>query len=468
MKTPVSFRMCRHWSLWILAFAGLSLVSHARQSRCSRSSLWLRSQRSLVLALTMLGGFLPRISAESKAIVSRQAVGEPTVLERGPHHAEVEHITLDTAADGSTRQTTHRYVHLEVGMNRQLSDGTWQPVEGGLVLEPGRAVAHGTQHQVTFAANIRSPGAITLTLPDGRRLRSHPYGLAYTDAASGKSVLIAEVRDSVGVVDGDQVLYPDALDGLDADFRFTTTKSLFEQDVILREAPPSPKSYGLDPATTQLEVWTEFLEAPEPVREELRAGNLAKQTMKDESLGFGSMRMGNGRAFRLAESDETLAVVVKEWLVLADGRLRKLPHPRLQHPECRWTVISNRSAVGARGCGLVPRALRCAGQRGNGVSPVELTFEADFRGGATKGAGSASFRCGSVVSAVGILAGRSLWRWQRHAMGIVRGASWRVFEEGGFVGWEQRPFATFCDFCGHAHGIGPKGLTRRREDAKRA
>ncbi len=268
----------------------------------------------------MMGGFLPLVAAESKVIVSRHAVGEPTVLERGPHHAEVEHITLDTAADGSTRQTTHRYVHLEVGMNRQLPDGTWQPVETGLALEPGRAVAQGTQHQVVFAANLRTPGSITLTLPDGRRMRSHPYGLAYTDAASGKSVLIAEVRDSVGVVDGDQVLYPDALDGLDADFRFTTTKSLFEQDVILREAPPSPKSYGLDPATTQLEVWTEFLEAPEPVREELRAGNAARLATKDESLDFGSMRMTSGRAFRLAEADETLSVVVKEWIVLADGR----------------------------------------------------------------------------------------------------------------------------------------------------
>jgi len=232
----------------------------------------------------------------------------------------VEHVTLDTASDGSTRETTHRYVHLELGMNRQLPDGSWQPAEGGLALEPGRAVARGTQHQVAFAANLHAPGAITLTLPDGRRIRSHPYGLAYTDAASGKSVLIAEVRDSVGVVDGDQVLYPDALEGLDGDFRFTTTKGFFEQDVILREAPPSPKSYGLDPATTQLEVWTEFLEAPEPVREQLRSGNLAKQAMRDESLGFGSMRMGTGRAFRLAESDETLAVVVKDWLVLADGR----------------------------------------------------------------------------------------------------------------------------------------------------
>jgi len=54
-------------------------------------------------------------------------------------------------------------------------------------------------------------------------------------------------------------------------------------------------------------------------------------------------------------------------------------------------------------------------------------------------------------------------------MGIVRGASWRVFEGGGFVGWEQLPFATFCDFCGQPPVIETKGAhakTRRREERR--
>jgi len=41
----------------------------------------------------------------------------------------------------------------------------------------------------------------------------------------------------------------------------------------------------------------------------------------------------------------------------------------------------------------------------NGVSPVELTIESGFGGGATTGAGSVSFRRGSVGTAVGVVAG---------------------------------------------------------------
>jgi hypothetical protein len=132
-------------------------------------------------------------------------------------------------------------------------------------------------------------------------------------------------------------------------------------------------------------------------------------------------------------------------------------HPRLTP----WATVFRPSGPGATDWegARVPT-------EGNGVSPVELTFEAGFRGGATKGAGSVSFRRGSVLSVVGILVGGFLGRWQRHAMGIVSWSSWRVFEDGGFVGWERRPFATFCDSCGRRSGIeaaGSHAKTRRRE-----
>jgi hypothetical protein len=40
---------------------------------------------------------------------------------------------------------------------------------------------------------------------------------------------------------------------------------------------------------------------------------------------------------------------------------------------------------------------------------------------------------------------------------------------GSFVGWEQCPFATFCDFCGHSLGIEAEGShakARRREEGR--
>ena len=50
------------------------------------------------------------------------------------------------------------------------------------------------------------------------------------------------------------------------------------------------------------------------------------------------------------------------------------------------------------------------------------------------------------VCCPGELSRRGGWRW-----------SLSPREEGGFAGWEQHPFATFCDFCGHPHGIEANG-----------
>ena len=88
-------------------------------------------------------------------------------------------------------------------------------------------------------------------------------GLSYYDTASGNSVLIAEIKDCAGkLVAPNEVLYEDAFSGLDADVRYTYTKGGFEQDVILRERPPGPEAWGLNPATARLVILTEFLSPP--------------------------------------------------------------------------------------------------------------------------------------------------------------------------------------------------------------
>jgi hypothetical protein len=77
--------------------------------------------------------------------------------------------------------------------------------------------------------------------PDGQRFRSHVLGIAYTDAASGQSILIAQIKDATGaVLPPNQVYYQNAFDGdVVADIRYTYTKDAFEQDIILSTAPPS-------------------------------------------------------------------------------------------------------------------------------------------------------------------------------------------------------------------------------------
>jgi hypothetical protein len=48
------------------------------------------------------------------------------------------------------------------------------------------AIARQGQHQVIFANNLNSAGAIDQMTPDAKRLRSNILGLAYYDRASGQ------------------------------------------------------------------------------------------------------------------------------------------------------------------------------------------------------------------------------------------------------------------------------------------
>src|SRR5262249_43905199 len=150
-----------------------------------------------------------------------------------------------------------------------FSNGQWIPASDVVEIFPDGAVARHGQHQVIWSPNLNTQGAFDLSMPDGQRLRSQVVGIAYTDAASGKSTLIAELKDCIGEVAGSQILYRDALNGpFSADVRYTYTLAGVEQDIVLHQSPPPPSDYGLNPATTRLEVWSEFLSPPVPTIKE--------------------------------------------------------------------------------------------------------------------------------------------------------------------------------------------------------
>jgi hypothetical protein len=169
------------------------------------------------------------------------------------------------------------------------------------ILEEG-AVARKTQHQVAFAGNLNDPnGTINLLTPDGNRLRSRVLGLAFTESDTGKSTFIAEAKDSQGFVLGrNRVIYVDAFDSVKADVRYSMSRASFEADVILREKLPDPTEFGLRRETVKLEVWTEFLEAPEPEIQQVMRTRQDGQDEPDAVLAFGPMRIGPGKAFSLA------------------------------------------------------------------------------------------------------------------------------------------------------------------------
>jgi hypothetical protein len=242
------------------------------------------------------------------AVVSRDAnsrVWERTVYELGP--------------SGQAIPSKHRYVELATGLNFWDSTAKqWQESQELIEMFPGGAIARQGQHQVIFANNLATVGAIDMQTPDGKRLRSHILGLSYFDTASGQSVLIAEVKDSIGqLITPNQVLYEDAFTDFKADVHYTYTKTSFEQDIVLRERPPLPEAYGLNSASTVLQVLTEFVAPPQPIIHENQI-QMPMGARRDQTMDFGMMKMVRGRAFDMGNSDRE-APVAKSWMTL-EGR----------------------------------------------------------------------------------------------------------------------------------------------------
>ncbi|HEY6228828.1 MAG TPA: hypothetical protein VI282_17040, partial [Verrucomicrobiae bacterium] len=263
------------------------------------------------------------------AFAVRAGSTEPAqvVTERGPFHNIVETHSATIDSNGTTRVETNSYVHLEVGLNRKDKIGHWAASTDQIELLDGGAVARGGQHQVTFAPNLTDEWPIDLIGPDGQTLRSRALGLGYFDAASGKSVIIAEVKDSKGFLLGrNQIIYFDAFDDVSADVRYTDTIGGFEQDVLLREAPPAPESFGLSSETSRLEILTEFAETSAPAikinwqRPSHNSGapNMALPSFVDEELNFGEMTFIEGKAFSLLNNADKKMAVAKSWQRLGD------------------------------------------------------------------------------------------------------------------------------------------------------
>jgi hypothetical protein len=196
-------------------------------------------------------------------------------------------------------------------------DGEWKEsralIEG---FERG-AIARYGQHKVIFARDLNSQVVVDLEMPDGRRLQSRVAGLLYTDRATGLAAIIATTKSCIGeIVPPNGIIYRDAFapaqPGLpvQASVRYTYTAAGLEQDILLLANPPSPLEYGLDPASAQLEVITEFLDPP-PAREQaiilrreedpVRRQQMAVPDLVDHRLDFGGMAIGFGQAFPLDE-----------------------------------------------------------------------------------------------------------------------------------------------------------------------
>ncbi len=233
---------------------------------------------------------------------------ESTVIERGPHHKVVQTITIQSDEQGNARTTTNSYTALATGMH-YVKDGQWLESSEEFKEAPDAFVAAKGQHQLFLKKNVNAPASVELVLPDGQRLISNPMGLSFFDPTTGKNVLLGEVKDCLGeLIAPDIVLFADAFTDIRGAIKYSYTKTGFSQDIILYDDPGSPTDYGLDPATTLLEMYSEFHNPPAPTRR-------SRGDLQDEALDFGQMEIGSGVAYVL--NQELNAVrVFKTWTKL--------------------------------------------------------------------------------------------------------------------------------------------------------
>ena len=311
--------------------------------------------------------------------------GDSYVSEQGEHFNVLQKLEPVESPGGTTSYRTNTVIQLESGLNYRHPLGFWQASEATFRLEGGDAIGDQTPHKVRLPGILGPQTRVHVTLPDGSVAESRVFGLAYYEPESGRSVLLAELKDSNGVLEApNQIVYPDAFTDLVADLVFIHRRSGIEQDVVLREAPPGPEEFGLDPAKTRLEVWTEFLAAPEPElqAEVLNPTEVSEQgsaPLVDHTVDFGSMRMDRGTAFPDGAPREFLSFVSKEWLQMDGNRnflvetveygavesgLRDLP---ASQEGAFLPVLRGRAVVGA------PRGLRPSPYRGEGIQIASAT-----------------------------------------------------------------------------------------------
>jgi len=288
-----------------------------------------------LLAITTQAQTKEQIDSKAPQATAQRVTG------RGSNHRNWQWETYEKTPDGTIRPHIHKYTELATGLHYKDAKGQW--VESKEVVESfaGGAIARQGQHQVIFANNLNSYGAIDVQTPDGKRLRSNILGLMYHDTATDDAVLIAQIQDSTGELIADnQVLYPNAFKGIKADVRYTYKIGSFEQDVILREQPPSPESFGMNPATTELEVATEFLNPPAEAITQSKVADVG------QDISWGASRIGRGKAFELdQQKDPSKIIPVKKVYMTVGDRNVLLEKVRIPQAKASLSKLPKQASV---------------------------------------------------------------------------------------------------------------------------
>lgn len=305
---------------------------HSKASSHSLSRVGAQPRPFLILLpLILLGlAYLPVMPGSAQTASSDPSALTPLV---------VRYVTTNAIAarnaDVPDRLLSNPFVKYQAdGAGQLVADFTYYSTNSAapptlpvIAVDATGATARNGPHEVRFQGNLKDDDAITIVLPDAQVLQGRAVAISVSDA-KGRRVWLGEVKDCQGQLlekTGNQVLYPDAFDGIRASVIYTYDLNSFEQDIILHEKPVLPSE--IDETTARVEVWSAFAVAPEPQKvvqnvvlrnADALAGRGRQIVAKDELLDFGSMQIVAGKAFRhaLADGTERVAIgsVVKRWL----------------------------------------------------------------------------------------------------------------------------------------------------------
>jgi hypothetical protein len=349
----------------------------------------------IALLASTLAGVQAQVNGSGATTIAKQpAVPVPTAfspVSRDASSTVWERTVYERGTNGTIVPRKSRYTELSTGLNF-LQNGQWRPSRAEISLLPpgGAFAAAATQgsHKASFPLDI-AQGVIQLSTPEGKQLTSRPVGLFLEDDKN--SALIAILTNSVGeLVGSNQVVYPDAFEGVAASIRYRYTRAGFEQDVLIQGSLPNPAALGLNPARTRLGVLTAFFDTNNPV--ETPAPADPQTGLSDTTLTFGGMAGGMtmvpGRAFVVGNPNQHDfprggTPTYKRWFRL-NGRnflIEEVPYPRVapqleQLPQTgrAETIATNlfaansvldqfsapRSPLPARGAEVKPQQMRLA------------------------------------------------------------------------------------------------------------
>jgi hypothetical protein len=265
------------------------------------------------------------IAAELQAWDSRNTLPvDIQVLDRAPHEQRIQYTSTHLDENGNSTIVTNSYVQIQTGLNRwDATAGAFVPASAEIEMVNGNGVIRNAQFQAVFSRNANDiDGLIDLQMPDGERLVTQPIGLALTEPETGRSVFLAEIRESEAVLlDPNTIIYPDAFDQFNAAIVIRSSLHGVESDIVLQEKLNSDliRNLGINPAGARLEVWHQVLANPQADLETSWISRLSGNSEQDGTIRFKQMAISSGNAFSVDDgtmSRNAGVPVAKEWIEL--------------------------------------------------------------------------------------------------------------------------------------------------------